>query len=106
MTFRFFTRVTSWSCPSMVSGPREALLVRHGPSLKGRPNDGAFVRIARLGAVTESPGANVDRSGVDETTRRSLGFDLAKVVRGEVHFDGATRGIYATDSSNYRQIPL
>jgi FAD/FMN-containing dehydrogenase/Fe-S oxidoreductase len=32
--------------------------------------------------------------------------DLTEVVRGQVEFDGATRGIYATDSSNYRQVPL
>jgi FAD/FMN-containing dehydrogenase/Fe-S oxidoreductase len=52
------------------------------------------------------PGDEVDRSGVDEATRRALERDLAKVVRGQVQFDGATRGIYATDSSNYRQVPL
>jgi FAD/FMN-containing dehydrogenase/Fe-S oxidoreductase len=56
--------------------------------------------------VTFSPGEYLDRSGVDEATRRSLERDLVQVLRGEVHFDGATRGIYATDSSNYRQVPL
>ncbi len=56
--------------------------------------------------VTYEPGDDIDRSGVDEATRRSLERDLTEVVRGEVHFDGATRGIYATDSSNYRQVPL
>ncbi|MGD0853809.1 MAG: FAD-binding and (Fe-S)-binding domain-containing protein [Acidimicrobiales bacterium] len=56
--------------------------------------------------MTLIPGDNVDRSGVDETVRRSLERDLVGVLRGEVHFDGATRGIYATDSSNYRQVPL
>jgi FAD/FMN-containing dehydrogenase/Fe-S oxidoreductase len=58
------------------------------------------------GVVTHTPGDYLDRSGVDESTRRSLERDLVKVIRGEVHFDGATRGIYATDSSNYRQVPL
>ena len=48
----------------------------------------------------------VDRSGIDEARRCSLEHDLNDVVRGEVQFDGATRGIYATDSSNYRQVPL
>jgi FAD/FMN-containing dehydrogenase/Fe-S oxidoreductase len=56
--------------------------------------------------MTLIPGDNVDRSGVDETVRRSLERDLVGVLRGEVQFDGATRGIYATDSSNYRQVPL
>src|SRR3954468_12991809 len=27
-------------------------------------------------------------------------------VRGEVRFDNGTRALYATDSSNYRQIPI
>jgi FAD/FMN-containing dehydrogenase/Fe-S oxidoreductase len=35
-----------------------------------------------------------------------LEHELVNVLRGEVLFDGATRGIYATDSSNYRQVPL
>ena len=56
--------------------------------------------------MTYSPGDYLNRSGVDEATRRSLERDLVKVLRGEVHFDGATRGIYATDSSNYRQVPI
>jgi len=32
--------------------------------------------------------------------------DLRSQVRGDVHFDTATRAIYATDSSNYRHVPL
>ena len=51
-------------------------------------------------------GEDVDRSRVDEETRRRLGVELSATLRGEVFFDGATRGIYATDSSNYRQVPL
>jgi FAD/FMN-containing dehydrogenase len=27
-------------------------------------------------------------------------------VKGEVHFDAASRALYATDSSNYRQVPI
>ena len=56
--------------------------------------------------TTLAPGDEVDRSDVDETTRQALARDLRDVVRGEVLFDGATRAVYATDSSNYRQIPL
>ena len=47
-----------------------------------------------------------DRSSLNETARQALERDLRSVVRGEVLFDPATRAIYATDSSNYRQIPL
>jgi len=31
---------------------------------------------------------------------------LKSVVRGEVRFDNGTRAMYATDSSNYRQVPI
>ena len=31
---------------------------------------------------------------------------LKSVVRGEVRFDAGTRALYATDSSNYRQVPI
>ncbi len=53
-----------------------------------------------------APGTRVDASGLDESARLMLAADLRAAVRGEVAFDGATRGVYATDSSNYRQVPL
>src|SRR2546430_1574121 len=31
---------------------------------------------------------------------------LRNVVRGEVRFDDGTRALYATDSSNYRHVPI
>src|SRR6266545_7545510 len=31
---------------------------------------------------------------------------LARTMRGEVRFDRGSRGLYATDGSNYRQIPI
>ncbi len=51
-------------------------------------------------------GAMLDRSGLGESDRILLGAALAAAVRGEVAFDGWTRGVYSTDSSNYRQVPL
>jgi FAD/FMN-containing dehydrogenase/Fe-S oxidoreductase len=56
--------------------------------------------------VTFLPGDYVDRSNVDETKRRGLEIDLRKVIKGEVEFDASARGVFATDSSNYRQVPL
>jgi FAD/FMN-containing dehydrogenase/Fe-S oxidoreductase len=35
-----------------------------------------------------------------------LAADLQKGIRGEVRFDAASRALYSTDSSNYRQIPI
>jgi FAD/FMN-containing dehydrogenase/Fe-S oxidoreductase len=51
-------------------------------------------------------GTYVDRNSLDEAGRVALGERLADSVAGDVAFDGATRAVYATDSSNYRQVPL
>ena len=37
---------------------------------------------------------------------RVLEDDLRRRLRGEVRFDAASRTLYATDASNYRQVPL
>ncbi|HET9209942.1 MAG TPA: FAD-binding and (Fe-S)-binding domain-containing protein [Thermoanaerobaculia bacterium] len=37
---------------------------------------------------------------------RSLEDDLRRSVRGEVRFDAGSRALYATDASNYRQVPI
>ena len=37
---------------------------------------------------------------------RRLEAKLRRVVRGEVRFDAASRALYATDASNYRQVPI
>ena len=37
---------------------------------------------------------------------RELETDLKREVRGEVRFDRGSRALYATDASNYRQIPI
>lgn len=36
----------------------------------------------------------------------SLEEELKKVIDGEVRFDNGSRALYATDSSNYRQVPI
>jgi FAD/FMN-containing dehydrogenase/Fe-S oxidoreductase len=41
-----------------------------------------------------------------EQRRSALERDLRSVVRGEVRFDAASRGLYATAGSNYRQVPI
>src|SRR3954465_10963513 len=40
------------------------------------------------------------------TEARRLEKDLRKRLRGEVRFDGGSRALYATDGSNYRQVPI
>ena len=61
-----------------------------------------------MGAMTTiaAPGTTVDRSPIDPAGRVLLAERLHEAVRGEVEFGSAFRAVYATDSSNYRQIPL
>lgn len=56
--------------------------------------------------MTALPGDYIDRANVDEQSRQRLALALQETVRGEVEFDSWTRSVFATDSSNYRQIPL
>ena len=35
-----------------------------------------------------------------------LAAELARTIEGEVRFDAGCRALYATDGSNYRQIPI
>jgi FAD/FMN-containing dehydrogenase len=54
----------------------------------------------RSGAVQASAVAT------PEARRRALGRRLAAEIRGEVRFGDGDRALYATDASNYRQVPL
>ncbi len=42
----------------------------------------------------------------DASARHSLETDLRAAIRGEVRFTAGDRALYATDGSNYRQIPI
>jgi FAD/FMN-containing dehydrogenase/Fe-S oxidoreductase len=53
-------------------------------------------------APTQRPGS-VNHSDVDVA---GLEAALLRDVRGDVRFDSSTRGMYATDASNYRQVPI
>src|SRR2546423_11890360 len=54
-----------------------------------------------------------EQSGMRTTSTRSTSVDagaltqeLRSIIRGEVRFDDGSRALYATDSSNYRQVPI
>ncbi|MCZ7430228.1 FAD-binding and (Fe-S)-binding domain-containing protein [Streptomyces sp. WMMC1477] len=49
------------------------------------------------------PVTGVDRS---RPALRALERELRRAVHGEVRFDDGSRAVYATDASNYRQLPL
>jgi len=48
--------------------------------------------------------ARAAKSAVVDAT--GLATALARHIRGEVRFDGGSRALYATDGSNYRQVPI
>src|SRR3954466_4858853 len=53
----------------------------------------------RLGLPTRPlQAANVDAE--------ALAAELRRRVKGEVRFDDGSRALYATDASNYRQVPI
>jgi FAD/FMN-containing dehydrogenase/Fe-S oxidoreductase len=56
--------------------------------------------------LTSGP-ASSRRLPIDSSGRASdLERELARTVRGEVRFDPGSRALYATDASNYRQVPI
>ena len=64
----------------------------HGPGNPGIMPD-KYVEIANAARSSV-----VDAVALDQALRRHL--------RGEVHFDSSSRALYATDGSNYRQVPI
>ncbi len=58
------------------------------------------------GPARPAPGSQVDSSDLDEAARVGLETRLRNTIRGDVSFDAGSRAAYASDSSNYRQVPL
>ena len=56
--------------------------------------------------VAQSRTLPVVRSGAEELDAAGLADALRSRLRGEVRFDSGTRALYATDGSNYRQVPI
>jgi FAD/FMN-containing dehydrogenase/Fe-S oxidoreductase len=46
------------------------------------------------------------RARAAATNASALAKDLDRVIAGEVRFDDGSRALYATDASNYRQVPI
>jgi FAD/FMN-containing dehydrogenase len=44
--------------------------------------------------------------GYPAKAAEALAADIRKRIRGEVRFDNGSRALYATDGSNYRQVPI
>src|SRR5439155_7201533 len=50
--------------------------------------------------------AHKDRVQTINVDAAALAAALSREIRGEVRFDNGSRALYATDASNYRQVPI
>src|SRR5690349_6733043 len=50
--------------------------------------------------------ADDSRTSLPDATATALAAELRQRIRGEVRFDVGSRALYATDGSNYRQVPI
>src|SRR5512143_2276557 len=60
-------------------------------------------RRRQLGRMEQARTEKFNSSDVDA---HGLAAELRRHVRGEVRFDDGSRALYATDGSNYRQVPI
>ena len=58
-----------------------------------------------MAALAKQPNSGYRRTSGD-VDAEALASELRKRIRGEVRFDNGSRALYATDASNYRQIPI
>ena len=58
--------------------------------------------------INRAPGGRIagDRVAVSNGDYRELARALGTKLEGEVRFDAGSRALYATDASNYRQVPI
>ena len=64
------------------------------------------MRNAALEAREAPPGVRPDARGAWNGDAEALGAALRARIAGEVRFDDGSRALYATDASNYRQVPI
>ncbi|HZP27761.1 MAG TPA: FAD-binding oxidoreductase, partial [Acidimicrobiia bacterium] len=59
-------------------------------------------------SVATRPGTEVLRSAIvrQQVDAAGLEAELRERIEGEVRFDAGSRALYATDASNYRQVPI
>src|SRR6184192_3746254 len=58
-----------------------------------------------MAALAKQPNTGHRRTS-GEVDAEALASELTRRIRGEVRFDDGSRALYATDPSNYRQVPI
>ena len=58
--------------------------------------------------VTRAPSGRIRtvKTDMPDLDPKALQKELRAALEGEVRFDDGSRALYATDSSNYRQVPI
>ena len=56
--------------------------------------------------VQDIPDTRYTTKSAQGVDARSLAEELRAAIKGEVRFDKGSRALYATDGSNYRQVPI
>src|SRR5271165_479743 len=74
--------------------------MRSEPGRKGRGESPMTMETAKDGRASNR------KTGPLFVDASALAAELRKVIRGEVRFDAGSRALYATDGSNYRQVPI
>jgi FAD/FMN-containing dehydrogenase/Fe-S oxidoreductase len=59
--------------------------------------------LTESGSRQEPPSVSGETAAIEAT---DLQHALERVIRGEVRFDRGSRGMYSTDASSYRQVPI
>src|SRR5213080_2594048 len=76
------------------------------PTQNDLPREGELMPVSRIPLVipeklkesVRSTSSNVDVTGLE--------MELRRTIEGEVRFDAGSKALYATDGSNYRQVPI
>src|SRR2546429_2314050 len=58
-----------------------------------------------MAALAKQPNSGYRRTS-GEVDAEALASELRRRIRGEVRFDAGSRALYASDASNYRQVPI
>src|SRR5437867_11054745 len=59
-----------------------------------------------MAALAKQPNGGFFRRTSGDVDADALALELRRRIHGEVRFDNGSRALYATDASNYRQLPI
>ncbi len=59
-----------------------------------------------MAALAKQPNGGFFRRTSGDVDAHALALELRRRIHGEVRFDDGSRALYATDASNYRQVPI